>query len=489
MTLVARPEQASEPTMSTPLARLECEELTIEHIMLRIREEIRVRLEGGNAAPSRAPGAAVSPAVVSADLRALGRSADVYDVDLSSRRTLFSPLITAARKISRRLLIPSLARQVEYNHANARIVEFLTVQGEVRALQLRKALDELLATQKTARDRAEVMRQRLTEVDDVLAGLRLEIESLCREIVGLRTENASLRTENASLRQAHVEDASLWSETSRLLRERIARAEREIRRVGLVPAAGAPPPPSQPPAAGATLRAPATEVESGFDYAGFEERFRGSEEDIARRQASYVECFRGADEVLDIACGRGEFLEALRTAGIPARGVDIDLDMVLACEAKGLAVTRADAFDHLRGVPDGSLGGIFCAQFIEHIEGRRIIELVRLAYEKLRPGGVLVLETLNPRCLFVFAASFYMDFTHVRPVHPDALKFLYEASGFQDVAVRYSSPVDAGMRIPELAAAPPEFNRAVEHLNDLLYGYQDYAVIGCKDLAQSTTHS
>jgi O-antigen chain-terminating methyltransferase len=228
------------------------------------------------------------------------------------------------------------------------------------------------------------------------------------------------------------------------------------------------------------------DVGADFDYFGFEERFRGSEQDIKERQRVYVEFFKNADQVLDIGCGRGEFLELLKEAGITAKGVDLDLDMVLYCEEKGLDVVREDAFTYLDALPDDSLGGLFAAQLVEHFEPSRISALVNLCQRKLQPGGVLIFETPNPACLMVFARSFYMDFSHIRPIHPEAMKFLFESAGFQNLQVQFASPVEACMRIPPLSGitADPqvteEFNRAIERLNELLYGFQDYAVIGRK---------
>jgi len=98
----------------------------------------------------------------------------------------------------------------------------------------------------------------------------------------------------------------------------------------------------------------------------------------------------------------------------------------------------------------------------------------------------LIFETPNPICLTVFAKSFYMDLSHIRPIHPEAMKFLCESAGFQDLQVKFSSPVEPSMRIPPLsgvvanAQATTEFNQGIERLNELLYGFQDYAVIGKK---------
>ena len=226
------------------------------------------------------------------------------------------------------------------------------------------------------------------------------------------------------------------------------------------------------------------ELDGDFDYFGLEERFRGSEEQIKDRQRMYIDYFQGQEEVLDIGCGRGEFLELLRELGIKAKGADIDTDMVLLCREKGLDVVKEDAFSCLESLPDVSLGGIFAAQVIEHFPSDQIIRLVRRCYQKIRPGGVVVLETPNPQCLSVFARSFYMDFSHVWPCHPEAMRYLLESVGFEEIRVVFSSPVNSSLGIPPVADTrvfgeeTDRFNRTAAVLNELLLGPQDYAIIG-----------
>jgi O-antigen chain-terminating methyltransferase len=271
------------------------------------------------------------------------------------------------------------------------------------------------------------------------------------------------------------------------MRERSSRAERRVRRFVYALTNGQN---TDIPEVRRSLPNPKELLEQNhgpyFDYFGFEERFRGSEELIKERHKGYVECFKDADQVLDIGCGRGEFLELLKEAGIKANGVDLDLDMVLYCQEKGLDVVRADVYAYLESLPDESLGGLFAAHLVEHLESGRIIELVNLCQRKLHPGGALIFETPNPVCLVIFARSFYMDFSHIRPIHPEAMKFLFESAGLENLQVKFSAPVEADMQIPPLSGVAvdgtgvEEFNRGIARLNELLYGFQDYAVIGRK---------
>ncbi len=119
------------------------------------------------------------------------------------------------------------------------------------------------------------------------------------------------------------------------------------------------------PAAGvAGQTPPAVEALESYKYVGFEDRFRGSREEIRARQLSYVPLFAGASDVLDVGCGRGEFLDLLREAGIGARGLDTNHEMVEVCRARGLDVVEGDLVSYLSSVPDGSLGGLIALQVV-----------------------------------------------------------------------------------------------------------------------------
>ena len=223
-------------------------------------------------------------------------------------------------------------------------------------------------------------------------------------------------------------------------------------------------------------------------YVGFEDQFRGSPEEIRRRVQDYLPIFEQASDVLDVGCGRGEFLELLRDGGVRARGIDVNPAMVEVCRGKGLAVETADALAYLQALPDSSLGGLFAAQVVEHLEPRYLTRLLDAAFDKLRPGAPIVLETINPACWFAFFESYIRDLTHVRPVHPDTLKFLLIATGFQRVEIAYRAPYPEGDKLQPLvrgSGAPTSFddmietlNANVEKINRLLFTYLDYAAIG-----------
>lgn len=226
-------------------------------------------------------------------------------------------------------------------------------------------------------------------------------------------------------------------------------------------------------------------------YVGFEDLYRGSEVEIQGRMTDYVEVFAGASDVLDIGCGRGEFLRLLTQQGITARGIDLNHEMVARCQADGLDVIEADALGYLTGLPDESLGGLIATQVVEHLPPDYLLRLLTAAVDKLRPGAPIVLETINPASWAAFFDSYIRDLTHMRPVHPDTLKYLVTASGFADARVSWRSPYPEESKLTPLSAelratlagdttlAPlaATFDRNVERLNSLLFTYMDYAVI------------
>ncbi|MBI2680574.1 MAG: methyltransferase domain-containing protein [Candidatus Solibacter usitatus] len=226
-----------------------------------------------------------------------------------------------------------------------------------------------------------------------------------------------------------------------------------------------------------TSGAPAIPAESAppavpaLDYARFADRFRGSEEHVKEQQKFYVNYFKGQQQVLDIGCGRGEFLELMRKAGVEARGIDLSPESVEACRAKGLQAETADLFAYLEAQPEATFDGIFCAQVVEHLAPARIPEFVRLAASRLVRGGVLAIETPNPECLAIFSTYFYLDPTHTRPVPHPLLEFYMQEFGVGHTEVHRRSP--AIESIPALTDLP-------ESVRTALFGGLDYAIIGRK---------
>ncbi len=231
----------------------------------------------------------------------------------------------------------------------------------------------------------------------------------------------------------------------------------------------------------AVVSAPAVSVEKvdsappipdlGFDYGRFAERFRGTEEYVKSTQAFYRPYFAGKQNVLDLGCGRGEFLELMRDLGVPARGIDLSDESVALCRHKGLAAEKADLFEYLANLPEASLDGVFCSQVVEHIPPERLPAMIRLAASRLQRNGVIAIETPNPECLAIFATHFYLDPTHQRPVPHPLLAFYLEEFGVGNIEVRRLSPAVESM--PSVASLPEDFR-------EVFFGGLDYAITGKK---------
>jgi SAM-dependent methyltransferase len=176
-------------------------------------------------------------------------------------------------------------------------------------------------------------------------------------------------------------------------------------------------------------------------YLGFEDIFRGPPALVTERQRAYVELLGAHAPVLDLGCGRGEMLSLLGDAGVPARGIDLDLAMVEQARERGAIVDHGDALVHLSKEADQSLGAVFSSQFIEHVPNDRLPELLELALAKLVPGGVFVAETVNPHSPRALKA-FWVDPTHQHPLFPETMLALCRLTGFDAAEVVFPTGSD-----------------------------------------------
>jgi len=235
--------------------------------------------------------------------------------------------------------------------------------------------------------------------------------------------------------------------------------------------------------------APFTSDLDSVTYVGFEDKFRGSQADIRSRVADYASLFASASDVLDVGCGRGELLDLLQSLGVKARGIDVNRGMVDLCRERGLDVEQGDAVSHLARQGEGTVGGLVAIQVVEHFEPAYLLRFLESAHRALKPGAAIVLETINPACWMAFFETYIRDLTHQRPLHPDTLRYLVQASGFTGVDVRFRAPVTAGDRLDRVAADPAidaepalarvaaTVNAHADKLNARLFSSMDYAVI------------
>jgi SAM-dependent methyltransferase len=211
------------------------------------------------------------------------------------------------------------------------------------------------------------------------------------------------------------------------------------------------------------------------DYFAFEAKMRGSSVEVRERQRVYVDDLRDCAPVLDVGCGRGELLGLLREAGIEARGVDADADMVAYARGEGVDVEQADVLEHLDGLPDGSLGAVFAGQVVEHLPPGALQRLLELTARKLRAGGLLVAETINPLSPLALR-NYFADLTHAQPLVPETLALLARQAGFRSVETRFLNEPAERLAIPE----DPVLAENARRLNDLLFCPLDYAILARK---------
>ena len=415
-----------------------------------------------------------------------------------------------------RVVAPALERQQAFNgalvdHVNRSVpVDRATRQSIDAALRFTSdALGELRAfhsalivyfQQQTAFvdtkdfEFAGHIRDRYIALDGAVAGLTDELLKRWESMVAREKRFEAKAT---AIGAAQAESSREFRDAIAVLHQATIALKREMERIGTQaqPAgAGAAFATSSaaaaPPDVASARQAPASPVDSAthgrfgaWKYVGFEDRFRGSRDEIRRRLEAYVPLFSGASDVLDIGCGRGEFLHLLREHGIGARGLDLNHEMVEVCRTQGLDAVEGDALGYLRSLPDGSLGGLFAAQVAEHLEPDYLLELLEEAFVKLRPGSAIVLETINVASWFAFFSSYIRDITHARPLHPDTLSYLLTAHGFQEVTVRYSAPYperDKLVRVNGEGVVEDAINANADKLNALLFTDLDYAAIGRK---------
>jgi 2-polyprenyl-3-methyl-5-hydroxy-6-metoxy-1,4-benzoquinol methylase len=223
-------------------------------------------------------------------------------------------------------------------------------------------------------------------------------------------------------------------------------------------------------------------------YFRFENRYRGFEAEIKERQEVYLPLFKDSDNILDIGCGRGEFLTLLKENGKTASGIDLNEDMIHICQKNSLDAKLSDAFAHLKSLEDGSLGGIFAAHVIEHVGNDRLREFVQLCVNKLKSGGTLIYETPNPNSIVVSSTNFYLDLTHINPIHPETIQFVLDNCGIAESEIKFLSPFPEESQLDKIPLPANQdahetvekINHNINHLNQILYGFQDYAVIGKK---------
>ncbi|WP_440945412.1 methionine biosynthesis protein MetW [Methanosarcina sp. T3] len=443
------------------------EEINVEEIMRKIRENISERKGSGffpeknMGYPQRGPftESSLGGSNIQRDLEYLNSNWDIQNNSyfISSHRSVVGKFLIKGRELVhgevRRYVDPVIWKQTEFNGSTVRLFN--------------DAADRF-----TSFDRK--IEQLQSEMDSNIEELRPELEN--------KIEKLRLESEKKVDQLRSEMDNSIKAEVSSVIASINLDLENKAWLAGIL---------EGKIKEGSKNEIIETSDSSNLDinYFRFEEQFRGSREDIKQRQSHFMHYFVGCSNVLDIGCGRGEFLELAKELGIGAKGIDIDDMMVDYCISKGLNVERNEAISYLEKLDDKSFDGIFIDQVVEHLEPSYLINLLQLCFQKLKYGYYIFVETVNPLSLFSFA-NFYIDMTHKKPVHPETLKFLLASAGFRDLDTRYISPVSEEARLQKVPVNNgmeewaknylDTYNRNIEKLNNILYGAQDYAVIGKK---------
>jgi O-antigen chain-terminating methyltransferase len=446
------------------------DEINAEEIMATIRKNIRRREAGELSADPGTPVPTASHEQTDSggeaplqDLAFISSNWDIHNNSyfISSHRPGIGKMLVKGRQLVlgevRRYVDPVISRQTEFNASTVRIL--------IRTSQKCEDLDLKISQQWE-----ELIKENSRQEENLSKTISLQNEEFIRKLSRQDNElNASIQI--CVDKNFH----EIFSRIDNDLRLRMGIAQRLEERIQK------------------GFRQKSTVTESGSlpttNYFLFEEQFRGTREDIKQRQLAFLPYFENCSRVLDIGCGRGEFLEILKEHAIGGIGVDSDPDMVAYCRSRQLEVEHSDALAYLETLEDKSLDGIFIDQVVEHLEPDYLIRLLVLCHQKMKFGYHIVVETVNPLS-FVSFANFYIDLTHKRPVHPETLQYLVSAVGFRECEKKFFSPVSDYGRLKKVEGSADMsenerknvdvYNHNVEMLNSVLFGAQDYAVVGKK---------
>ena len=231
-----------------------------------------------------------------------------------------------------------------------------------------------------------------------------------------------------------------------------------------------------------------------YSYLFLENRYRGSSEEIKVKVKKYADIIKTIDcqnkNVVEIGAGRGELLELLGEENINAVGVETDSGMCEVLKEKKLEYVNQDGLSYLKTLKDNSVSCIIAIQVIEHLSFDYINALMKESYRVLQNGGKLIFETINPLSFYALTQNFFKDYTHKWPIHPDVIKYFSKLEGFSGVDILKLSEVSENEKlsmlttdeamIPSMVEFISKYNKNVEKLNNLLYGFQDYALIAKK---------
>ena len=379
-------------------------------------------------------------------------------------------------QVPRLMSIASRSVEARMKQLDPELQELRTDWGKVSGLA-----ENLNALQRDAHLRADALR---AQQETVFAQFERRIQEVLPRVQGLEAirakheelhakEREELRAKQEQLK-GDLRQADRYLHQTRmqlaLQERRLTTLFRETRRSG----------PEVSGEAGSAGQAEGAVPMTDPIYVEFENLYRGDRADIKRRFEFYIPRLKDSQlghpemAVLDLGCGRGEWLELLRDEGLTGSGVDMNLVMIEECRSLGLSVTAGEAIQHLRSLPAASMGVVTGFHIVEHLPLDDLLALLDETNRVLRPGGMAIFETPNPSNMLVSTENFYLDPTHRNPLPKALLKFLLEARGLCDIEVLPLHPYPASYRLED------DGRQATRLLNQLFFSEQDYAVIGRK---------
>jgi O-antigen chain-terminating methyltransferase len=378
------------------------------------------------------------------------------------------------------LRVQFAAREAQVD-ATARELIPIREQLAARETQANATTESLVADTKWLRAALTAETKARETVETALQGYRAGFESLTDEVrkevreerndlTGISSELAHtkavveyLQKQNYSIDARQVADSSFLKGELHLIKRDV---DSLVGEEGDLPAAK-------------LAEAPERHAFDAF-YLAFENKFRGTREVIKARAETYLSDLsragvtRPRSRILDLGCGRGEWLELLKENQLTGEGVDSNLCMVAECRERGLAVTEGDALSFLKSKRKASYAAVTGFHIIEHLPFPVLMEVMREVYRVLRRGGVAIFETPNPENVLVGSNRFYFDPTHLRPLPKEFSSFMMRTAGFKDVQIRPLHPDDNALNAGDEAPQIQQF------INQMFFGDQDYAVIAQK---------
>ena len=424
------------------------EEITWTHwVKLNVTEIMReVREQAGRQRQKFALSSAASPrrnSQVVEDLNFLQSSQDISQVRFSSHRKMVGDIILSVKRVLHQLLTPVFERQSAYNAANVRLLSSLCERVERLEERVASTLDALRA-----------------EETAFLGALR---DTITDQLDGLGQQQAT------GLQALQMEVAS-QSREHRAQERYLTRLVDEVRQ---------------------HLSAPMTQEQSGtfapmppgsLDtfFAAFAERFRGNRAHIKELLRVYLPHLKDTNTgmagkpIVDLGCGRGEWLEVLQEEGLQGKGVERNRVFVEECRQYGLEIVEGDILTYLCSLPNNSVGGVTGFHIIEHLPFDVLLQVVDETVRVLQPGGIAIFETPNLHNVLVSTQEFRIDPTHRNLLSSSVLKFMAEAKGLRRVQLLHLHP------FPEVQQVQEGGLEVAKRFNELFYGPRDYAIIGWK---------